>query len=152
MLKFRGEQFKCGDLHSHPMQSMPDPDIQQTRFAGVGGESIIAGLPGGRDISVRVWLHDDAWTAANCHLLDEYVTEFSQLNTWQHRHGTLESTGGHDSTITKKQCTFLGFEASEQGPLLDETGMMGGRDNDDDVIPVWWLEGVLRFRQSLVVK
>ena len=152
MLTFKQTEFKCKGLHSSPMYGMPMQQIQQTHFAGLLGESHIAGRPGGRDVRFEVWLNDDAWTEANADLLDEYVTELAQLASFSHAHGTVVSTGGHDSTLTVKHCTFIGFDPGGNVPLLDETGMIGGRDNDDNPIPVWWMRGSLIFRQAKVVK
>lgn len=144
-IKFDNKRIPCGDLFESPRFS-PVASIQRTQhFFGLDGEVEIGAGRTGRDISIRMWIHDPLAAA-----LKQWQKLHSNLLEWENlvgSHGTLEVEIDDITADTAKYsfCTLRSVERNNDlGPIKDTTGMLS-RDVD-----VWWQEVTFTWRQLLV--
>lgn len=126
--------------HESPVPTPPELHVARTHFSGLGGESEIWQGTGGRDLRIRIILHN---RYATYEALDNVLV---QLEALIGRNETLRTEPGPYGGLTRNYyyCTFHGFskdESPDGGPLPDYIGSLDG------ATPSWWVAGWLTFRQ-----
>jgi len=150
MITFDGNTILCGDFHGIVQMGMIDAQVHQTVYFGNRGESNIVGEDGGRNLIIEAVIHSDLWTPDKGKDLILYVKNLDKFTALDN--GKLEYDAGFATANLKfdlPDVTFLGVEHLI-GPLLDQTGTLCGRDDDDVIKECWWQRVNLHFRQLLV--
>ena len=146
--KITFDKFIIKGTFSAIVPSAPDLHVRRSYFWGTKGETEIVGGRGGRELTCKVLIHEKKFATWK-KLIDWLLTLDAKIGD----HGTLESVAGHDATIKQKfeNCTFHGFEwqpfggQETAGPLPDVGG--GLRESPSDKGDIWFINGVLRWRQ-----
>ncbi len=133
-VQFKGEQFKCGDVHGAPMTKKP-AHMTNRRFQWgkrVATERTAGNGP--REITVEAWLNDSSFTTFE--QIDDYLTTLDRMIG---QHGLLSVTFNSE-TIVYDQCTFEGAERQDRC-RPDPSGVINGTMNS------YWCQVVLKFTQ-----
>ena len=138
MIEFNGNFIQ--GTHESPTCGAPEGQTVRTKFAGVRGESEIRLEQGGRQITIRIWLHNRYASSA------PLLAAIRQLDDMVLQHGDLRITNGPFGGVPAvyPNCTFEGFAkdpGTEAGPLPDNAGTLDG------ATPSWWCIGTLTWRQ-----
>lgn len=138
MIEFNGNLIH--GTHESPKPTAPELQTARTKFSGVRGESEIRQQQGGRNITIRIKLHN-GYTS-----FESLQAQIKALEDMVGQHGDLRITRGPYGGLNRvyEFCTFEGFTedpSPDSGPLPDNAGTLDG------TTPSWWVDGWLAFRQ-----
>ncbi len=137
-LVFDGKTIK-GSVLRCPTEA-PELQAWRTAFAGVRGESEIIGKTGGRTLLFEMLLFGDFTKRED--LFSYIESTINGAAGLIGRHGTVQykSTTGTRWSLPWRECTCEGFTRMGS-EVPDVAGTLDGG---------WFVQGVLKFRQTLV--
>lgn len=149
-VRFGKLEFKCRHLFDSPIFDSPEHAARIVHFFGIPGDVEIGGGATSRLVRIRMWIYDEKWNdVGGSKDLQKELTKYEQA-IGDHGKLTYVPLATLDE-IELENCTLKSVERDNQtGPRLDETGMLGGRENNGTIKKVWWQEITVTWRQLLV--